>query len=225
MYLLTTMREGSSRCPGKMVRPLCGNRTLAHVALDKIKKLASDFSGYGVAIHPKDARLVDIARRSGVGIVARSDESITGAPPINVIFSCLKDVEDEYVLWMNPSLPFFPVDHIRMAARSFVSGLTRSMTPVRERKNWFWSIRGGPLNNVDPTQVTTQGSEVVYESIHAFHIFDRKRLLEKAVYWEFGCLDPELYIVDGPDRWFMDVDTEHDFSVLAGYIANTKIEV
>ena len=69
-----------------------------------------------------------------------------------------------------------------------------------------------------PREVSTQGSPAIYESIHAFHIFDRKRLLEKAVYWEFGLADPMLYVVEGPEQAFMDVDTEHDFTVLSAYL-------
>ncbi len=96
------------------------------------------------------------------------------------------------------------------------AGKYKAMTSVRRRKNWFWSIDHGAMTQTNYNgSPTTQNATPVYESVHAFHIFNRRFLLDTGMYWNTTDYLPAPFIVQ--DDWqCMDVDYEWEWDALTG---------
>jgi hypothetical protein len=199
------------------------NYSLADVFAWKFRKLleSGKFEHGMIAVHERDTELREILR--GLPVVGRSDESIDGAPPLNVIFGCLKDTPSTHAMWINPCLPLVPVRVYRGAVDAFQDLGLSSATSVQEARNWFFDRDGVPVTSGNPAVVSTQHIAPLLSCLHAFHIFDVKRMLETGTYWSGETGDPTPMIVNTDEHMKMDVDTEFDFEQLDGYLTRHEI--
>jgi CMP-N-acetylneuraminic acid synthetase len=220
VFLFTTMRQDSTRCPNKLCRPLEIGTTIAEACMAKMRSMAEGgaFTGWGVAIHEADTTLVSAARLQHAPVMWRRPESVQGMRPLSVIFQALENVEDDWVMWVNPCTVLFPAKELMTAMHYFRPDEMRSLTPVVRVQNWLWHEEGRPVNQVDHTLVSTQHSAPLFACCHAFHIFNRLRVLQEDRYWSGDVADPVLYYSAGPEEWYMDVDTTHDFRVMDQYL-------
>lgn len=217
LSLLGTAREKSSRVENKMTRPFAGS-SLYEIYLKKfetISKMKHPFDNIGMAINRNDKTLWAMSQNAKVPIIERSDQSVTGIRKISEKFHFLKDMEGDYVMWVNGCLPFLKPETIIKAATFFKSANrdVKSLTSVKYRYNWFWNPETKEaINNKDPECTSTQVSPPLLETAQAFHIFSRQHLLENHSYWNLDKNDPYLYVVQD-DIEFLDIDTELDFRV------------
>jgi hypothetical protein len=174
-----------------------------------------------IAIHESDTELRGLF--SGLNVVDRADESIVGAPPLNVIFAPLRDSECSHAMWANPCLLFVPARVYVAAIDTFNAIDPESATSAYENKNWFFDRNGVLVNGGDTSVVATQGIKPMLECMHAFHIFNIKKMLGSGSYWSGGQLDPVPFVVKAQERMLMDVDTEFDFELLDAYLSKKNI--
>ena len=216
LFLLGTAREGSTRVKNKMTRPF-GNTSLYGLYLRKFEELLNSrtFSGVGMAINRNDKTLWKISENTKVPIIERNDKSVKGISTRSEELHFLEGIDADYIMWINGCLPFLNVQTIQEAGSTFLKNQPqfRSMTAVRIKYTWYWdSITKEAINNKDPKNVYTQRSPPLLESIHAFHIFSRKNLLENDSYWNLGRNDPYLYVIEDEIEC-LDIDTEIDFKI------------
>jgi len=201
----------------KMARPFAGS-SLYEIYLKKFETISGmehPFDNIGMAINGDDKTLWTMSENTEVTIIERNDESVTGIRKRSEELHFLKDMEEDYVMWVNGCLPFLKPETIVKAGIFFkvANGDIKSLTSVRYKYNWFWDAETKEaINNKDPKCVSTQGSPPLLETVHAFHIFSRQHLLENDSYWNLEKNDPYLYVVED-DIEFLDIDTELDFKV------------
>lgn len=216
LFLLGTAREGSTRLEKKMVRSF-DNTSLHEIQLKKFEKLMNDnlFSGVGMSISRVDKVLWEMTKKSKVPIVEKSSESIVGLQRRSEELHFLKDIDADYIMWINGCLPFLSIETIRKAAKTFIESYPKlkSMTSVKVKFNWYWDFETKrAINNIDPTNVSTQKSPPLLETAHAFHIFNRKHLLENDSYWNLETDDPYLYVIED-ELECQDIDSKLDFEM------------
>lgn len=217
LFLLGTAREGSTRVKNKMIRPL-GDTSLHEIQLKKFEELLDSniFCGVGMAINKNDKTLWEMTKKTKVPLIERSNESVTGLIRRSKELHFLKDIDADYIIWVNGCLPFLSVETLKKAATLFIENYPKfkSMTSVRMRYNWYWDFNTKKaINNINPTNVSTQKSPPLLETVHAFHIFNRKHLLENDSYWNLEENDPYLYNIYD-DIECQDIDNEIEFKAV-----------
>ena len=207
LFLLGTAREASTRVKDKMLRPFAGT-TLFEIYIEKMKALwaSGGFAGWGVAIPRSDARLLRIAEREQVPIIAERPR-IDPSPQLrNRELYYLAERTETHVMWVNGCLPMVTVDTLAGMVRKFESETEiMEVEAVYPRRNWFYGDNGKPLNK---HATSTQRTGVVYESVQCAHIFMRDYLLKTGKYFENT---PTLYMVKPEEA--VDIDEDQDFEV------------
>ena len=216
MILLGMAREGSQRMNDKMFRPF-GNTTLFDIYVEKLDMIAEQtntFSHVVLALSKKDKTLWNIAKRKGkhITIQERNNFSIGEATEPADLFHYLDNYDEKHVMRVNGCFPFLSAETIDTCAHFFNAHNFKTMTCVKERNNWFWNPQTNkPLTLTNKTFTTTQQSQPLYESVHAFHILNRKDILNN-ILWNLKKDDPYLFVV--PDCIeYLDIDTETEFQI------------
>ena len=207
LFLLGTAREGSTRVKDKMLRPFAGT-TLFEIYAAKLKALyeSGGFAGWGVAIPRTDARLMAVAARMQVPIIAERPRSDPSPQPRNRELYYLDQRIESHIMWVNGCLPMMSVDTLARIVRKFESDPDiMEMETVVQRRNWFYALAGTPLNK---HATSSQKTQVVYESAQAMHIFQRAYLLQTGKYFAD---DPTLFMVSPAEA--VDIDEDQDFEV------------
>lgn len=215
ILLYGTAREGSTRVKNKMTRPF-GNTTLFDLYMklfEEVQKSNHLFSNIFMALNKNDKILWDKAQSYNVKIQERSDFSAHGAESMIDLYHFLAEYNESHVMWVNGCFPFLTPKTILNACELFMNNnVIKSMHCVKERQNWFWLPDSCKCLNVSSTDIATQDSKPIYESVHCLHIHNRKYILETNALWSFSHNDPYLYVL--PDSiGFLDIDTETDFEI------------
>jgi len=197
-------RAGSRRCANKILRPFAGT-TLIDICLDKLAALGDLPTFFGAH---EEALLGKADRHPSITVVRRSRASAESHSDARRIFEMLEHVPSPYVCWINPCHPFLTMRTVREAIERFTSSPCRSMTSVVLRKGWFYNAKAQPLTNL-AVQADTSLSDSLFEVAHAFHIYERERMLLAGLPWENAQDDPALYEIQPGEAW--DIDTEEQF--------------
>jgi CMP-N-acetylneuraminic acid synthetase len=194
-------RSGSRRCHNKMLRDFSGS-TLIDICLDKLAAIHQ----FPVYFGAYEDQLLDKGRqRPSIQTFKRSKDSSENHSDPKIIFEILSRIEQKYVCWINPCHPFLSVETILNAVRHFKQSDSSSLTSVVVRKGWFYTIEGEALTNKS-VQADTSLADGIYEVAHAFHIYERERMITEGRPWSNTKGDPELYIIPEGEAW--DIDTE-----------------
>ncbi len=214
ILLLGTARESSTRCKDKMLRPFA-DTTLFDVYMEHLRRLNDTglFTSWGMAVARCDDTLWKMADDAPIPVIERSAQSVSPEiQPRGRELHFLDGFQDDYVLWYNACLPYFPLKWIRVAVENFLGSPSAvSVAPVVERNNWFWWPNGLPINNRDPECLSTQGAPRVFASVHAFFAYPRKRMLAQNLRWTGQPNDPQFIRIPDLGNALMDIDTEEDF--------------
>lgn len=212
MLVVGMAREKSTRCPNKMARSFA-DTTLFDIYLKKLETLSRLFPDIIIAVNKNDKILWEKANNSMLTVKERPDSSIAPASVLSSNFSFLKDYDQEFVLWVNGCFPFLKPLTVIEAVVCFVGiDNIKSLHCVREVKNWFWNEEEQPITIRSKNLSRTQDAIPLYESVHCFHIFRRKYLLDHCAYWDFTKNNPYLFKVENSQE-FLDIDTELDFDI------------
>jgi len=216
LLLLGTAREKSSRLKNKMIRSFA-ETSLYEIYLKKfetILKMNHPFDNIGMAINRSEETLWRFSKGTTVPIIKRNKKSVVGLKKRSEELHFLKDMKEDYVMWINGCHPFLKPETIIKAGYFFKSAKNiKSLTAVRVKHNWYWDQKTKEaMNNKDSKCVSTQKCSPLLETVHCFHIFNRENLINNDSYWNLRKNDPYLYIV-GDSIEFWDIDTELDFKI------------
>ena len=227
ILLVGATREASTRCKNKMIRKFF-NTTLFDIYMEKLELISSEkhpFSDIVIALYEGDKTLWSKAQNFNVKIQKRNEFSAKHGKLLSDILHYLRDYREQYIMWINSSLPFLSVSTILEAANRFRKKTEiKSLHCVKRKYNWFWNNTNSsmPINVEDKSHTRTQDCLPIYESVHAFHIFDREFMLDNNAYWDFTENNP--YLMEVPDDLeFMDINTEKDFVMCESLAAQGKL--
>jgi CMP-N-acetylneuraminic acid synthetase len=202
-------RIESTRVPRKLVRPFAGTTLLA-IALSKLNQI--DFAQHRY-LAVADEELFDVLKPyPNVELLKRDPSSVKkGVNPQHVTFAHYLRVPTDYVLVVNPCLPFLSVDTLRRAFSYFQDTDFPSYTSAVPTGDWVFDEEGNALTNSDPLNLTTNKNVRFFKAAHAFHIVDRRFFEAHGFHWTFRRHDPHL--IEIPEGESVDVDTEVEFEV------------
>ncbi|MDA1166444.1 MAG: hypothetical protein O3B13_25390 [Planctomycetota bacterium] len=198
-------RRQSQRCPDKLLRPFA-DTNLARIMLTKLAELGPNtfFAGYEDEFRTE-------ADAAGVAFVRRDKNSVSIDEPILDILSFLRDVDYDYLLWVNPCLPLLETQTIRAFLDDCIKGGCRPTFPVFRRKTHFLR-QDLTAVNFDATVKTlnTKTLEPILEMVHAFYFYDRRYFLDNGAYWAWS--DARVIELSVDQSQFFDIDEEHEFA-------------
>jgi len=206
-------RLKSERLPNKLILPL-GDSNLWDMACKKLNELPEEYNKYVLCY---DEELIHIASKySNLQIIVRDKSTTEVDGPLTYIFKELKDLPDEYLMFLNPCLSFLNLETIISSLQQFGSSNFEYATSVKEYKNWLWNMNKDSLTPIDYESLSTKSIPVHYEAAHCFHIFNRKMFFETG-----KMLDKNLQLIPVSKLELIDVDDITDYQY-AKYTHNNQ---
>lgn len=197
-------RLESERLPNKLILPI-GNTCLWEIACKKLNDLPNKYNKY--VLIDKLNELYWIAKRfKNIKIIIRDPKTCVVDGPLTYIFKELKDLKDDYLMFLNPCLYNLSVKTIVNKLEEFDTCIETCATSVKEYKNWLWKPNGHSLIEPEYSTLSTKDIRAHYEAAHCFHIFNIKEFFETG-----KMLNKDLALLTIPKEETLDVDTKMDY--------------
>ena len=198
-------RLSSQRLPNKQILPI-GDTCMFDICCKKLNNLNSNINKY-VLIYDKE--LIDIAKKyPNIKIIVRDEDTAKAETPLVYIFKNILDVEDDYLMFLNPCLIFLSEETIEKCIDKFNRSNCDYATSVKELKNWILDEQGKNVNRMDYDKLTTKEIIPWYQTAHCFHIFNKNKFKEDGLMLKEGFLPLE---VPNAERECIDIDTYEDY--------------
>jgi CMP-N-acetylneuraminic acid synthetase len=206
-------RLKSERLPNKLILPL-GESNLWDMACKKLNQLPNQFNKYVLCY---DDELIQIANKySNLKVIVRDKSTTEVDGPLTYIFKELKDLPDDYLMFLNPCLSFLKKETILESLIQFQNSPKEYATSVKEYKNWLWNSDVENLTPIDYESLSTKTIPVHYEAAHCFHIFNQKMFFKNG-----KMLSEDLELINVPKLELIDVDDYLDYQY-AQYTYNNQ---
>jgi len=206
-------RLKSERLPNKLILPL-RESNLWDMACKKLNQLPNQFNKYVLCY---DDELIQIAGKySNLKVIVRDKSTTEVDGPLTYIFKELKELPDDYLMFLNPCLSFLKEDTILKSLLQFQNSSKEYATSVKEYKNWLWNSDIENLTPIDYESLSTKTIPVHYEAAHCFHIFNRKMFFKNG-----KMLDKDLELIQVSKLELIDVDDQSDYQY-AQYTHNNQ---
>lgn len=205
--IVVNARTQSTRVPNKLLRNFAGS-CLIDILLEKIDQVSFIEEKY---LATSETILSDKIKNYKTIKLLRRTEAATkkGVNPLEVTFGHFKNVKTDYILSVNPCLPFLTINTLREVYEYFQRTDFNSYTAAIPTGAWIFDPSGEPLTTLDPKNVTTNKNVSFYKGAHAFHIISRKFFEETNKLWTFTKNDPHL--IGMPESEAIDIDTMEEF--------------
>lgn len=128
-------RYGSTRLPGKPLRPLGGEPLIAHVA-----RRAHAAGASRVVVATDDAQIADVAAAAGIEACMTRADHASGSDRLAECATKLGWPDDAVVVNLQGDEPFAPAAGVRAVADALVEGgveMATLATPIETTEQWF----------------------------------------------------------------------------------------
>lgn len=204
---IVNARMQSRRLPGKLTLPFAGT-TLLDIALEKLTAL--DGVGQCCLGAGEDEIIAFAARHPGVEVLRRAPEAVApGNHPHAVQYAHFAEAAGDWILEINPSMPFLGISTLQGALRFLQESDYPSYTSAVETGDWVFDKDNNALTNSDPGNLTTNKGKRFLRATHAFNIVNKAYFLENGVFWSFSQNDPRA--VSMPEGEAVGVHGEIEF--------------
>ena len=208
LCIVINARSKSTRVPNKLLRKFA-NSSLIEIALQKLNKIDFIEKKYLATSEEEFSKL--LVNYKNVNLLERNNEAtLRGVNPLHVTFKHFAEVETDYILSLNPCLPFVSINTIKQVYEYFQSTDYNSYTASIKTGAWIFDDEGNPLTVLDPKNVTTNKDISFKKGAHAFHIISRQYFQKTKTLWSFTKDDPHLISMDEDEA--IDIDTIHEFN-------------
>jgi len=215
---LIFMKAYSERVPGKNMKKLYG-KPLFHWILDSLSKsnyineiiintdskeiAESATCNYDVTIHMRPKYLLDIDSNEANQIIEYD----------------LSKTNGEYFFQTHSTNPLLSVDTIDRAIKKYFNNNFDSLISVTERRKFYYTMDGEPVNHNPQKLIRTQNGKSLYEENSCIYIFSRK-VFEK----NFSRVgnNPKLYPISSLES--IDIDEPIDFEI-AEFLMRRKLNL
>lgn len=210
ILFIVQARLGSTRCPGKMLRPFAGS-TLIEILLDKLKNTIIPEQNLFLSAY--EQQLKDIALKKDINVFDRSKSSMDwcGGSDVSTIFDWCNCLPFKYVIMISACCPMLKIETINNFIDIYLHTCSDGMFSVIKKKNYIWSTKGDILNN-DGSVVAPDTQTVMpfYEAAHCLYAGSMQDIRNNI--W-MGDLTKtgDVKLIQIPEREAIDIDYEEDF--------------
>jgi len=217
-------RLGSSRLPGKMLKPFAGT-TLFELAVDKI--IHSKFPEEHLYLSLYDDALKEIAHNKGIKVYHRSEESVRQdntpetAFTLPEVFEWWEELKNEYeyYLLLNACCPLLRVSTLNSFIDEFLSTPASGLFSVIEHRRFFYRQDSSIINDYTGTEemkitFNTKFVEPIYSAapLRAGRLADIGEHIYMGTFTKPN--DPPLWVV--PTEEATDIDYQSEFNRAEG---------
>ncbi|MDD3039593.1 hypothetical protein [Bacteroides sp.] len=200
-------RLASGRLPNKLILPINQNGdTLWDLACAKLEALIAPLNRYALCSDPE---LIDIASKYNIEVIERTPASTKIDEPLIDVFADVNQMQDLYLMFLNPCLSKLKISTIDNAIRWFDKSPFEYATSVKEYRNWTFNEAGESITPIDYSTLSTKSIPKMYQCAHCFHLFDRDQFLNDGLMLKAG---HGIFEVSHEET--IDVDTTLDLKVL-----------
>ena len=141
--ILVQARLGSTRAPGKMLRPF-NNTTLVDILLEKLSK-STIINKEDIIFSAYESELKQVAKSYGVTIFNRSEQSaMSEGEPLSEIYEWHNKLPYKYVVLINACNPLLKIETIDKFILEFINSNKEGGFAVFEKKTYYWDKNGNP---------------------------------------------------------------------------------
>ena len=203
-------RLGSTRVPGKMLKPFCGT-TLTDILLDKLKfSKAIPTENIFFSAHEKE--LQNVARRHGITIFDRSKKSADSeGEPLSEIYEWHDKLPYKYVVLISACNPLLKLKTIDNFFEEYLQSKNDGQFAVFEKKTYYWDKNGQPATDwKGATIMNTKFVDPIYEAAHC--LYASRLDVIKDGYWmdSQSPPEPDLFTMDELEAFDIDYDWQFD---------------
>jgi CMP-N-acetylneuraminic acid synthetase len=203
---MLVVRKNSVRVPNKLLRPF-GGTTLFDIALERYSRHPA-LSRLYLCAH-EDEFFEKAAAYPDLVQIRRSHRSAHGETAAE-IYDFLDQVEEEWLVNLNPCCPFARAETLTTAIGHFATNGCKSLVPAVTIRDWVCNEQGQYLNAA-PDSINSKDLRPLYKMTHPFVIYSKTRLRDTGTIWSLSPGDPCLFPVG--DFEGIDIDMPNDFTI------------
>jgi CMP-N-acetylneuraminic acid synthetase len=166
--IVVQARLGSTRVPGKMLRPFAGT-TLVDILLNKLRQ-SELIDPNQVYLSFYEEELKDVSVKYPFNLFNRSKESANEESNLPVIFEWWNKLEKKYVVMISACNPLLTIDTIDKFVYDFINSDKEGAFAVFEKKTYYWDKNKNPITDwKGSSSMNTKFVEPVYEAAHCLY--------------------------------------------------------
>ena len=166
--IVVQARLGSTRVPGKMLRPFAGT-TLVDILLNKLRQ-SELIDPNQVYLSFYEEELKDVSVKYPFNLFNRSKESANEESNLPVIFEWWNKLEKKYVVMISACNPLLTIDTIDKFVFDFINSDKEGAFAVFEKKTYYWDKNKNPITDwKGSSSMNTKFVEPVYEAAHCLY--------------------------------------------------------
>jgi CMP-N-acetylneuraminic acid synthetase len=212
ILFIVQARLGSTRCPGKMVRPFAGT-SITNIVLRKLKLSNAPLDNIYLSAY--EGELKDLANFENINVFNRSKKSATwdGGNDLTGIFEWWNKLPYKYVIMVSGCAPMLTVSTINKFIDNYIYTKNDAMFGVVKKKNYIWDMSGEIFNS--PKIIggpDTKAVKPYYEAAHCLYAGSMEKIGQNI--W-MGDLTKqgEVDLFEIPEQESFDIDYEWQFDV------------
>lgn len=220
--IVVNVRLASSRCPNKIIRPFASS-SLLEIVIDKLLMINNASNKYIAAGDSEIIEKFKLMNPPGIKLLFREPDAVSqGEHDHRVSFRHYADVESDFIMIMNPCLPFSKPSTYDNAIRYFSDHEhIQSLTSVITMKDIFMDENFNVITLPNKDHISTTTAKVLYKMAHIFHIINKKYFIANGKFWDYTQFNPSVYQVKSEECF--DVDTEEDFKFCENLYRNIGV--
>tara|TARA_B100000287_G_scaffold433356_1_gene494881 strand:- start:108 stop:788 length:681 start_codon:yes stop_codon:yes gene_type:complete len=204
-------RLGSTRVPGKMLRPFAGT-TLVDILFEKLKS-SKVIPTQNIYFSAYEEELKEVAMNHCIHIFDRSKESsLSEGNKLSELYEWHDKLPYKYVVLISACNPLLKIKTIDSFIKSFLQSDKEGGFAVFEKKTYYWNKSGNSLTDWGSLPImNTKFVEPIYEAAHCLYA-SRMDIIGDG-YWmdTKSPAEPELFVMDEYEAF--DIDYEWQFKV------------
>lgn len=198
-------RLSSQRLPNKQILPI-GDSCMFDICCKKLDYIKAHY-GINTYVLICDNELIQIAEKyPNVQIVKRDLATAKAETPLRYIFKDILNVEEKYLMFLNPCLIFLSPETIVNKIDEFLESGKDYGTSAKKFQNWLWDTGLNTITYVDYERLTTKEIIPWYQAAHCFHVFNREKFKEDGF-----MLKDDLILLEIPVEETIDIDTREEY--------------
>ena len=209
--IIIQARLGSTRVPGKMLRPFAGT-TLVDILFDKLKS-SKVIPKENIYFSVWEEELRDVGRKYDINIFNRSEKSaFSEGEPLHEIYEWHDKLPYKYVVLVSACNPLLKIETIDNFVQNYLQSDKDGAFGVFEKKTYYWDKDGNTITDWgDSTIMNTKFVDYIYEAAHCLYA-SRLDVIKDGNWMDSNSPPkPELFVMDELETF--DIDYEWQFEV------------